>query len=128
MSRRSVTRSVVVPASVEDVWDALTDPSRLEDWFADEIDADEIEPDAEVVFRWHEGDEERRAVIEDVEAPRRLAFRWAARGDESRVVFELDDEAAGTRVTVVETGGIAARAFWAPRMSSLASAARMLPA
>ncbi len=128
MSQRVVTRSVVVPAPVEDVWDALTDPDRLEDWFADEIDADEIEPDAEVVFRWHEGDEERRAVIEDVEAPRRLAFRWAARGDESRVVFELDDEAAGTRVTVVETGEIEASASWAPRMSSLASAARMLPA
>ena len=128
MSQRVVTRSVVVPAPVEDVWDALTDPHRLEDWFADEIDADGFEPDAEVVFRWHESDEERRAVIEDVDAPRRLAFRWAARGDESRVVFELDDEAAGTRVTVVETGGMAARATWAPRMSSLASAARMLPA
>ncbi len=125
MPQRVVSRSVVVEAPVEEVWGALTDPSRLEDWFADEIDADEIEPDAEVVFRWHDGDEERRAVIEDVEAPRRLAFRWTARGDQSRVVFELEDEALGTRVTVVETGGIGSGAPWGPRMAALTHGARL---
>ncbi len=78
VSRSAVTRSVVVPAAVEDVWDALTDPGRLEDWFADEVEAAGFEPDDEVVFRWHEDDEERRAVIEDVDAPRRLVFRWDA--------------------------------------------------
>ncbi len=128
VSRSAVTRSVVVPAAVEDVWAALTDPGRLEDWFADEVEAAGFEPDDEVVFRWHEDDEERRAVIQDVDAPRRLVFRWDARGDDSRVVFALDDDVTGTRVTVVETGLTASGAIWGPRMATLSDGARLLVA
>ncbi len=123
-----VTRSVLVPASADDVWDALTEPSRLAEWFADEIDADELVPDAEVVFRWVDG-RERHGVVEEVDEPDRLVFRWSgADGDESQVAFDLVEEAAGTRVTVVETGltrraaagrGASGGRSWGPRLRAL---------
>lgn len=124
MADHSVTRSAVIPASPEDVWEALTDPARLEDWFADEVEADGFEPDAEVVFRWDDS-EERPAIVEEVDAPRRLTFRWRAGGDESHVAFSLEPERAGTRVTVVETGSSEAARTWAPRMRALASVAAL---
>jgi uncharacterized protein YndB with AHSA1/START domain len=104
MSDHVVTRSILIPAGPDDVWDALVDPSRLEEWFADEVETDELVPDGEVVFRWDDGSE-RVGVVEEVDAPRRLVFRWAeGGGEESEVAFELAEEEAGTRVTVVESG------------------------
>ena len=125
-----VTRSVVVPVPPEETWDALVEPDRLEDWFADTVDAEVLAPDEEVLFRWDDGDR-RDAVIEEVEVPRRLSFRWRdAEGEESHVEFHLDEHEAGTRVTVVESGltdraaarrATAARA-WGPRMTALGGA------
>jgi uncharacterized protein YndB with AHSA1/START domain len=124
-----VTRSVLIPAAPEEVWDALIEPSRLAEWFADEIEAAELIPDAEVVFRWDDG-RERHGVVEEVDEPERLVFRWsAADGDESQVAFDLVEEAAGTRVTVVETGltrrsvggrGAPGAGSWGPRLRALA--------
>ncbi len=124
-----VTRSLLIPAAPADVWDALTEPSRLAEWFADEIEADALVPDAPVVFRWDDG-RERHGVVEEVDGPDRLVFRWSgADGLESRVAFDLVEEAAGTRVTVVESGltrraaagraGAAGRS-WGPRLRALA--------
>jgi uncharacterized protein YndB with AHSA1/START domain len=104
MPEQVVTRSVLIEADREAVWEALVDPARLEDWFADEVDAEELVADAEVVFRWEDGSE-RVGVVDVADAPRRLAFRWSeAGGEETAVAFELTEEATGTRVTVVETG------------------------
>ena len=76
-----VTREVVLEAPVEEVWDALTDPEQLEEWFS-------------------EDGEERELVVEEVETRRRFAFTW----DEGHVEIELEEVEAGTRVLVTETG------------------------
>lgn len=104
MPERSVTRTVVVPASPEETWDALVEPDRLEEWFADEVEGD-FAPDEPVRFAWDDG-ERRDAIVEEVEAPHRLTFRWRdAEGDESRVAFALDEiDDGATRVVVVESG------------------------
>ncbi|HWH12172.1 MAG TPA: SRPBCC domain-containing protein [Solirubrobacteraceae bacterium] len=130
MSEGVVTRSLSIGAGAADVWDALVDPSRLEDWFADEVDAQDGElcPGSEVLFRWDDGTE-RVGVVQEVDAPRRLAFRWAdGGGEETEVAFELAEEPAGTRVTVVERGltarSAAGRALsWGPRLAGLRLAA-----
>lgn len=128
MSEGVVTRSVLIPAGPEEVWDALVDPTRLEDWFADEVEGGELMPESEVVFRWNDGCE-RVGVVEEVDAPRRLTFRWAEiGGEQSSVEFELGEEGAGTRVTVVETGltgrSAAGRTTgWGPRLAGLGLAA-----
>lgn len=94
-----VRREITVPAPVEEVWSALTEPERLETWFANDV-ALELEPGGTGTFRWDDG-EERRAVVEEVDPERRLAFSW----DESRVEIELVEVEAGTRVLVTETAG-----------------------
>src|SRR5215213_6731409 len=72
-----VTREVVLEAPLEEVWDALTDPDRLEEWFS----AD---------------GEERELVIEEVETKRRVAYTW----DDGSVAIELEEVERGTRVVV----------------------------
>jgi uncharacterized protein YndB with AHSA1/START domain len=93
-----IKREIVLPSPREEVWDALTDPERLEDWFATEVEL-ELRPGGGATFRWGNG-EERHATITEVDPERRLAFEWAEDGE---VEFTLDDDADGTRLTVVET-------------------------
>jgi len=94
-----VRREIVLPNPREEVWEALTDPERLEDWFANDVDLD-LRPGGGASFRWSNG-EERSATVTEVEPGRRLAFEWD--DDEGEVEFTLDDDADGTRLTVVET-------------------------
>ncbi len=102
-----VQREIVVPAPVEEVWSALTEPDRLEEWFANDVEL-ELEPGGAGTFRWDDG-EERHAVVEQVVPERLFAFTW----DESRVEIELAEVDAGTRVLVTETAG----AGWAAALS-----------
>jgi uncharacterized protein YndB with AHSA1/START domain len=93
-----VTRELVLPAPPEEVWDALTDPERLKEWFANEVEWD----GDELVYRWADG-EERRARIEESLEPRRLGFRWRdGEGEETSVTFELEEADDGTHLTVTE--------------------------
>ena len=113
MESAKVTRELVVEAEPSDVWDALTDPERLEEWFANDVEL-EAEPGGEGVFRWDDG-EERRALVEDVEVGRRFAFRWRDEaGEETVVAFSLVEVAGGTRVVVTEsaTGPQACAGEW----------------
>jgi uncharacterized protein YndB with AHSA1/START domain len=97
-----VTRELVVEAEPDEVWDALTDPDRLEEWFANDVEL-EAEPGGEGIFRWRDG-EERRALVEDVEVGRRFAFRWSdGDGTETVVAFSLDAVPEGTRLVVTES-------------------------
>jgi uncharacterized protein YndB with AHSA1/START domain len=117
-----VVREVVFEAPPEEVWEALTDPERLEEWFANDVEFD-LEQGG--VFRWDDG-EVRRAVVEDVEPEQRLAIRWwdPGRGgaDESEVTFTLEQVAEGTRLVVTET----ASCDWAWAVSLHAARQRLL--
>jgi uncharacterized protein YndB with AHSA1/START domain len=93
-----IRREIVLPAPREEVWEALTDPERLADWFANDVDFD-LRPGGGASFRWSNG-EERTATVTEVDPERRLAFAW---DDEGEVEFTLDDDVDGTRLTVVET-------------------------
>ena len=93
-----VEREIVVPEAPEEVWEALTEPERLEEWFASEVELD-ARPGGEGVFRWGDGDE-RRAIVREVEEAERLVLDW---DDGGSVVLELEPVVAGTRVHVVES-------------------------
>ena len=93
-----VRREVDLPAEPEEVWDAVTSPERLEEWFANDVELD-LRPGGGASFRWGNG-EERRAVVTGVEPGEHLAFEW---DDEGEVDFTLADDADGTRLTVIET-------------------------
>ena len=93
-----VRREIVVPADRREVWEALTDPARLEEWFANEVELD-ARPGGAGVFRWSNG-EERRGVVEAIEPEERLEL---ALDDDGSVEFTLAEDADGTRLTVVES-------------------------
>jgi len=99
-----VTRELVLPVPCEEVWRALTDPERLAEWFANDVELDLDRGDG--VFRWESG-EVRQARVEEAELERRLALRWwdpeTPGSEESEVTFELEEIPEGTRLTVTET-------------------------
>ena len=93
-----IRKEIVLPAPREEVWEALTEPGRLEDWFANDVEID-LRPGGGASFRWSNG-EERHATVTEVDPERRLAFEW---DDEGEVAFTLDDDVDGTRLTVEES-------------------------
>ena len=101
-----IEREIVVPESPAEVWEALTEPARLEEWFATEVELD-ARPGGSGVFRWGDG-EEQRATVREVEPEERLVFDW---DDGGEVVLELEEVPDGTRLRVVETSPDFAAAF-----------------
>jgi uncharacterized protein YndB with AHSA1/START domain len=93
------TREIVLDAPREEVWAALTEAERLEEWFANDVELD-ARPGGEGVFRWDNG-EERRAVVEEIDEERRLALRWE--DDDGLVELELEDTPDGTVLVVRES-------------------------
>jgi uncharacterized protein YndB with AHSA1/START domain len=93
-----IERKILVPEEAEEVWESLTDPERLEEWFATDVELD-ARPGGKGVFRWGDGDE-RRAVVRELEEAERLVLDW---DDGGSVAIELETSEAGTLVRVVET-------------------------
>lgn len=93
-----IEREIVFPAPPDEVWEALTEPERLEEWFANEVELDP-RPGGEGVFRWDDG-EERHAVVRELEPQKRLVLEWE---DDGEVVLELEEIDGGTRLHVTET-------------------------
>jgi uncharacterized protein YndB with AHSA1/START domain len=93
-----VTRELVFPAPAQEVWEALTDPEQLEEWFANDVELDPREG-GEGVFRWENG-EERHATVLVVEPGERLVLDW---DDDGEVEFTLEEVETGTRLFVRET-------------------------
>ena len=104
-----IQRSIVVEATPEKVWAALTTEDGIKGWFGDIVEID-LKPGGEAVFGWSDFESSSQAVIEVVEPHTRFAYRWAAQdtsveeGPASLVEFLIDVDETGTRITVVETG------------------------
>ena len=94
-----VEREIVFPESPAELWAALTEAERLEEWFATEAEL-ELRPGGAGVFRWGDG-EERRATVREVREEERLVLDWEDDGGE--VVLELEEVEDGTLLRVVET-------------------------
>jgi len=93
-----VTREILFPASPDEVWEALTDPDQLEEWFANDVELD-ARPGGAGVFRWDDG-EERRATVVVADPGERLVLDW---DEEGEVEFTLEEIEDGTRLLVRET-------------------------
>jgi uncharacterized protein YndB with AHSA1/START domain len=120
-----VERDTLVEASPEEVWEALTDEDRLEEWLAPDVELDPVEG-GEIAVR--DGDDERTGTVETVEEDERFAFTWSRPGEgESFVEFTIEALPGGSRVTVVETpiGPTAiAAGGWSSRLARLGRAMR----
>jgi uncharacterized protein YndB with AHSA1/START domain len=93
-----VVREIVFPSSPDEVWEALTEPDQLEEWFANDVELDP-RPGGAGVFRWDDG-EERHATVVVAEPGERLVLDW---DEEGEVEFTLEEVEDGTRLLVRET-------------------------
>jgi uncharacterized protein YndB with AHSA1/START domain len=93
-----VLREVVFPASPDEVWEALTEPDQLEEWFANDVELD-LRPGGVGVFRWLDGEERRATVLVTVPGER-LVLDW---DDEGEVELTLEEVDEGTRLLVRES-------------------------
>jgi uncharacterized protein YndB with AHSA1/START domain len=113
----SITKSIDIVASIEDVWHALTDHVEFGNWFQIQLDsAFEVGqvthgiltfPGWEGVPVWF------KTIIKD--APHTFSFRWPYAEDidpreaenanlTTLVELTLEEISSGTRLTVLETG------------------------
>jgi uncharacterized protein YndB with AHSA1/START domain len=93
-----VIREIDFPVPPDEVWEALTDPEQLEEWFATEVELDP-RPGGAGIFRWEDGDE-RHATVLVAEPGERLVLDWDEDGE---VEFQLEETEDGTRLRVRET-------------------------
>ena len=133
----SVERETLLDASPSEVWEAISEESRLEEWLADEVELDLVEGGA-ASFRFEDG--ERQGTVDAVEEERRLALTWSRPGElPSQVEFRIEAMPAGTRLRVTESAmAIAATverrptacglggAAWAERLATLAGVLRLV--
>ena len=123
-----VERETLVEATPDEVWEALTDEDRLEEWMAPEVELDPTEG-GEIAVR--DGDDQRTGTVETLDEGERFAFTWSRPGEgESFVEFTIEALPGGSRVTVVETPiGPTAMAFgaWSPRLARLRHVTRFAP-
>ena len=104
----SIERETLIDAPPAVVWNVITDPAQIRQWFCDGAELD-ARPGGHGAFSWGELTVDLRVVR--VEQPRLFAFRWLyAEGEEPResnstlVEFTLSPEGQGTRLQVVESG------------------------
>lgn len=109
METLAVERSVLIDASPQVVWDAITDPKHLEHWYAPgcpwEIPA--LAPGATIKFHNTDTDIEL-ATIEVLEPLREFTLRWQLDpmhpGLKLTNTFLLEPENGSTRMTVSQAG------------------------
>ncbi len=99
-----LVRQVVIPASAQELWAALTEPEVVAAWFGSRVEWD-LRPGAPARFRDDDGTE-RYGVVDSVLPGRHLSFRWWRAGqgseDSSQVSYDLEPDDDGTRLTVTE--------------------------
>ena len=96
-----IERSIVVSASRERVWRALTTPAEIAKWF-EPIGFDRLAVGEPLTFTWGGAGE-----IALVEPMNRFGYRWQLvppHPGQTLVVFTLDSVPEGTRITITETG------------------------
>ena len=111
-----IEKQIEVAAPVERVWCALTDHRQFGEWFRVKLDGPFVAGQPSTGHITHPGYEHVRwnATVVAIEPPSRFAFTWHPYGidpgvDYSQetptlVEFRLEPTAAGTRVSVTESG------------------------
>ena len=114
MEYGSIEREIQVDASPEIVFDVVSSPEHLKEWWPDEA---AIEPrvgaEGHIVFRRDppEGDTVVRVMVMDARPPRHFSFRWVyeegqvpSPSNSFLVTFDLEPVGKGTLVKMKETG------------------------
>jgi uncharacterized protein YndB with AHSA1/START domain len=107
-----INRSMVLPVDRDRVWQAITQPDELRQWFAPQCEFT-LEIGSAITLTWESG-EISRGVIEVIDPPIRFAFRWHAKPtpytdpltpeNSTVVTFTLEATEDGTQINVTESG------------------------
>ncbi|PFG43223.1 uncharacterized protein YndB with AHSA1/START domain [Isoptericola jiangsuensis] len=112
MEMGTIERQLYVEATPEVVFAVVSEPEHVRRWWPDEADYP-VEPGGTgtIGFATDDATITQRFTVLEVDPPRRFAFRWthddgeqAARGNSFLVVFELEPQGTGTRLSMTETG------------------------
>lgn len=114
MTSDSITRDIVINASPETVYDVVSRPEHLAEWFSDEADLEPVR-DARGVLTWRDKGTTPAATVEltvvTADRPHVFAFSWvsperqrATPTDSVLVEFRITAEQSGTRLVVSESG------------------------
>ncbi|WP_405794157.1 SRPBCC family protein [Streptomyces longwoodensis] len=113
MEHGSISREIRIEATPEVVYEVVSRPEHLREWWPDEAELATSTPGSTGTVRFGHGPQAKIEVLTVVEAdpPRRFAFRWvaddgesAAPGNSLLVTFELDPAGTGTLLRFTETG------------------------
>ncbi|MGD9710847.1 MAG: SRPBCC domain-containing protein [Thermomicrobiales bacterium] len=107
-----ITREMTLDFPVERVWQAITDPAEVRQWFGDQS-VYELREGGTGVHKW--GDNAHRMRIVTLEPPHRYVYEWVVEqyDDESRpfdemqttrVEYRLESIPQGTRLFLTESG------------------------
>jgi uncharacterized protein YndB with AHSA1/START domain len=108
----SIRREIFVEASPEIVFDVVSRPEHVQQWWPDEA---HFEPTpgsvGDIVFGDRDTGHVAMFTVVDARPPRTFAFRWthpadesAAEGNSLLVTFDLTPSGTGTLVRMTETG------------------------
>jgi uncharacterized protein YndB with AHSA1/START domain len=114
MEYGSIEREITVEASPEIVFDVVSSPEHLEQWWPDEATLVPT-PGNQGTIVFNQGAANPPKVVNitvvEVQPPRRFSFRWdyesdvvASVGNSMLITFELEPIAGGTRIRMTETG------------------------
>ena len=108
-----IERETVIKASIERVWELITEPEHVGRWFGDAGAEIDLRPGGDMVIRWAEHGTNHARVVA-VEPYTRFSYRWApfknpgglepVEGNSTLVEFTLATDGDGTRLRVVESG------------------------
>jgi uncharacterized protein YndB with AHSA1/START domain len=105
-----IEREIVVAAPAGRLWEILTRPEHIAQWFIGMDPQVDLRPGGAMVLTSHEFGKVQ-GVVETVEPPRVFSYRWArhpdtpvTEGTATLVEFTLIPEGGGTRVRLVESG------------------------
>lgn len=102
--KRKIKKTVVVDATPEGAFEALTQASELREWFSDEAWT-VARLDGRYDVRWNQGYRSDGRFTK-LEPPRRATVTWYGTGEpgETKIKFKVKRVDEGTKVTVVHTG------------------------
>jgi uncharacterized protein YndB with AHSA1/START domain len=110
----SIEREIYVDAPPETVFDVVSSPDHIRDWWSAETEV-EAAPGSSGELTWRDEASGRVDVVPitviDAEPPHRFSFRWTHEAGEVAsptnsmlVTFELTPSGAGTALRLTETG------------------------
>lgn len=108
---RSIEREIRIEATPEVVYQVVSSPEHLREWWPDEVDLEAV-PGATgtVGFRQADGTKYESVTVIEADPPRRFSIRWTHQGStataENSVLatFDLVPQDGGTLLRFAETG------------------------